>query len=191
MSRLSPGSSGSASGSAFLASRAAVSAWVAGDLPRVRAGLLGRPSDIGGSSSSSSRLHLQSADLVHPTRSATSWADDARDAGALAAAAFSDASNAPGCVALLSPGACSSIRSASFAVHLGYPSPRLAEALRLPWVRWCLTAAPFCSSVHCPRLRSASLPPFSCHSLCQLASRARLGHPSPRMVAVALRPYLM
>lgn len=41
------------------------------------------------------------------------------------------------------------------------------------------------------RLRSVSLPPFSCHSPCQLNSCARLGHPSSRMVAVALRPYLM
>lgn len=58
MSRLSSSSSSSASSSAFLASRAAMSAWVAGDLPRVRAGLLGRSSDIGGSSLSSSRFHL-------------------------------------------------------------------------------------------------------------------------------------
>ena len=72
---------------------------------------------------------------MHPTRSATSWADDARDARALAAAAFSDASNTLGCVALLSPGAYSSIHSASFAVHLGYPSSRLVKALHLPWVR--------------------------------------------------------
>lgn len=54
MSRLSS----SSSSSAFLASRAAMPAWVAGDLPRVRAGLLGRSSDIGGSSLSSSRFHL-------------------------------------------------------------------------------------------------------------------------------------
>lgn len=53
-----------------------------------------------------------------------------------------------------------------------------------------MTAALFCSSVHCPRLRSVSLPPSSCHSLCQLTSCARLGYPNSRMVAVALRPYL-
>lgn len=51
MSRLS-------SSSAFLASRAAMSAWAAGGLPYVRAGLLERSSDIGGSSLSSSRFHL-------------------------------------------------------------------------------------------------------------------------------------
>lgn len=65
------------------------------------------------------------------------------------------------------------------------------KALHLPWVRQCLTAALFCSSVHRSRLRSASLPPFSCHFLCQLASCARLRYPSSRMAAVALRPYLM
>ena len=58
MSRLSSSSSSSASSSAFVASRAAMSAWVAGGLPRVRAGLLGRSSDIGVSSLSSSRFHL-------------------------------------------------------------------------------------------------------------------------------------
>ena len=51
-------SSSSASSSAFLASRAVMSAWVAGDLPRVRAGLLGRSSDIGDSSLSGSRFCL-------------------------------------------------------------------------------------------------------------------------------------
>lgn len=61
----------------------------------------------------------------------------------------------------------------------------------LPWAGQCLTAALFCSSACCSSLRSVSLPPFSCHSLCQLTSCARLGYPSSRMVAVALRPYLM
>ena len=95
------------------------------------------------------------------------------------------------CVALLSPGACPPVRSAGFAVHLGHPGSRLARALHLPWARQCLAAALFCSRVHCPRLRSASLPPLSCHSLCQLASCARPGYPGSRMAAVALRPYLM
>ena len=58
------------------------------------------------------------------------------------------------------PGAYSPVRSASFAVHLRYPGSRLAKALHLLWVRQCLTAALFCSSVYCPRLRSVSLPLF-------------------------------
>lgn len=58
MSRLSSSSSSSASALAFLASRAAMSAWAVGDLSRVRAGLLGRSSDIGDPSLSSSRFHL-------------------------------------------------------------------------------------------------------------------------------------
>lgn len=181
MSRLSS----SSSSSAFLAPGAATSAWVAGDPPRVRASLLGRSSGIGGSSPSGSRFRLQGADLARPTRSATSWADDARDARALAAAAFPDASDALGCVAPLSPGACPSVRSASFAVHLGHPSPCLARASRShgrgsAWPR--PSSAPACIARGCGPWAFPRFPATPCASppaVCGRDTRAPVWLPWP------------
>lgn len=86
-----------------------------------------------------------------------------------------------------SPCAYSSIHSASFAVHSGYPSPCLTRALRFPWARQCLS---------CPLLLLRVAREVAFHEPVsvfphQLTSSAWLGYPSSRIAVVALRPYLM